>query len=191
MNYLTRTGLALLASCVGFTGTATAQDLSVSRDHLVTIEVAEDRVYTLAHVIRIEAETARIARTRDELDHREWRAIRQSELGEETLSSRDCASLRRAVTAFQSLPPLTILPPSMRVHPDPVPIPPGILDGYSTRLRFRTLTPDGSEALIELRGGNAYASWANDTVSSLTECWGSVRPQPVVTEPLPPIAPVR
>lgn len=155
-------------------GTALAQD-QLPGEHLVTITVAEDRNLP-AHTIRIGADTGRPALSREELDHRVWRASRVSEAGEEQVSSETCPALRQAVHAFADLPPLSISPPTMRVQSAPSPVPPTMKDGYSTRLTFRILTQDGSEALVELRRGNAYAGWANSTVGSLTACWGPLAP---------------
>ena len=165
-------GAALLA----ITGTAHGQDRLASQ-HVVTITVAEERPDILGHTIQIEADTARPVRSQEELDLRVWRASRTSERGEETMDSESCPSLRQAVHAFAQLPSLQIAPPPMRVHADHLSIPPTMKDGYSTRLTFRTLTPDGSEAVVELRRGNAYAEWANETVSSLISCWGPLRVQ--------------
>lgn len=165
-------GAALLAVTVG---TAHIQD-RLTGEHLVTITVAEERPYTLAHTIQIEAETVGTARSRAELDLRVWRASRTSGRGVESATSETCPALGQAVQTFTRLPPLQIAPPPMRVQAAPFAIPPTMKDGYSTRLTFRTLTLDGSEAVVELRRGNAYAEWANETVSSMIGCWGPLRP---------------
>lgn len=165
-------GVAFLAVTAGLTQVQ-AQD-RLSGRHLVTIEVAEDRPYTLAHTIRIEADASRAAQSRRELEGRSWRAFRTSERGEQVVSSEDCPALRQAVDAFAFL-PLANTPPAMRVHDGPLPMPPAMKDGYSTRLTFGVLTADGSEAVIELSGGNVYRQWANQVVSSLIACWGPLQ----------------
>ncbi|MBX9461283.1 MAG: hypothetical protein KL785_09540 [Brevundimonas sp.] len=166
-------GAALVTITVGATH---AQD-RLPGEHLVTITVAGDRDI-LAHTIRIEADTFRTARSQEELDRRVWRASRVSENGEEQVDSETCPALRQVAHAFAALPDLSIAPPTMQVVSAPLPVPPTMKDGYSTRLTFRTVTLDGSEALVELRHGNAYAEWANSAVGSLAGCWGPPAPSP-------------
>ena len=146
--------------------------------HLVTISVAGDRTQTqtLAHTISVAADTARTAGSDMDLARWGWRATRTSEKGEQTIGSQDCPALRQAALAFGGLPPLPVASPVLRVQVGSLPIEPTIKDGYSTRLTFRTLTDDGSEAIVELSGGVAYAEWANHTVDVLTGCWGPLRP---------------
>jgi hypothetical protein len=138
--------------------------------------VAGDRPQTLAHTISISADTARTAGSDAELAGRGWRATRSSEKGEQTIGSQDCPALGQAALTFGGLPPLPVASPVLWVQAGSLPIEPTIKDGYSTRLTFRTLTDDGSEAVVELSGGVAYAEWANHTVNALTGCWGPLRP---------------
>lgn len=145
-------------------------------DRLVTITVAEDRHYTLAHEIVIEPDEPFAVRTEAQLEGRLWRATRTSERGVEEVRSDMCPALRRLALSFADLPDIPVSPRPSRVHAEAEPIPPTRKDGFQTRLRFATRTDDGSYATVEIAGGNAYAQWGHDAVSALIGCWGPLTP---------------
>lgn len=144
--------------------------------HLVTVTVAEDRGATLGHTIEISSVTARTAASEAELAGRGWRAMRTSVRGEQTVEWEACPALRQAALTFGDLPPIPLAPPPLRIHASRLPLEPTIMDGFSTRLTFRTLAADGSEVVATVAGGTAYADWANDTINALSGCWGPLRP---------------
>lgn len=166
------TALAVLASGC----TAKAQDAPIRFDSLVTITVAEDRPYTLAHEIVIRAEEPVAARTLAQMEGRLWTATRLSERGVEEVRSDTCPPLQRLALSFSYLPDIPVSPMPSRIHGDAEPLPPTRKDGFSTRLRFATRTDDGSYGTVEVAGGNAYAQWGHDAVSTLLDCWGPLTP---------------
>lgn len=156
--------------------TAKAQDVSIRFDRLVSITVAEDRPYTLAHEIVIRAAEPVAARTEAQLEGRLWTATRVSERGVEEVGSDACPALQRLALSFSYLPDIPVSPMSSSIHDDAEPMPPTRKDGFSTRLRFATQTDDGSYSTVEVAGGNAYARWGHDAVSTLIGCWGPLTP---------------
>lgn len=173
MRVLTFTAaLAVLASG----SAAKAQDATIHFDRLVTITVAEDRLYTLAHEIIIRAEEPVAARTEAQLQGRLWTATRVSERGVEEVTSDTCPPIQRLALSFSYLPDIPVSPMPSRIHGDAEPLPPTRKDGFSTRLRFATRTDDGSYGTVEVAGGNAYSQWGHDAVSSLLGCWGPLTP---------------
>jgi hypothetical protein len=155
---------------------ASAQDRQIPSDRLVTITVAEDRPYTIAHSIVVEAGQPVYARTGAELEGRSWTATRTSERGTETIHSDACPALRTIALSFATLPPLQIRPmPSVAHGGEPgaaLPMPPT----SSTRLAFASETADGSYASVEVAGGNDYSRWGHDAVTALLRCWGPLTP---------------
>jgi len=145
-------------------------------ERLVTISVAEDRIYTLAHEIVIQADPPVAARTTAELEGRTWRAIRTSARGVETITSDDCPALRAVALSFADLPAVPVSPMASRVFGPHDLLPPTRKDGYATRLSFATRTADGSWAQIQIDGGNAYAEWGHAAVSALVACWSPLTP---------------
>lgn len=162
------TALAILASGC----TAKAQDAAMGFDSLVTITIAEDRPYTLAHKIVIRAEEPVAARTEAQLEGRLWTATRVSERGVEKVRSDNCPALQRLALSFSSLPDIPVSPMPSRLHSDAEPLPPTRKDGFSTRLSFKTQMEDSSYGTVEVAGGNAYAQWGHEAVSALLGCWG-------------------
>ena len=159
---------------------AKVQDRQIPSDRLVTITVAEDRPYTIAHSIVIEAGQPVYARTGAELEGRSWTATRTSERGTETIHSDACPALRTIALSFATLPPIQVRPmPSVAHGGEPgaaLPMPPTRKDGFSTRLAFASETADGSYASVEVAGGNDYSRWGHDAVSALLRCWGPLTP---------------
>ena len=176
-NFLRLGFLAVLMSAPAI---ATAQDRQIPSDRLVTITVADDPYYTIAHSIVIEAGQPLYARTEAELEGRSWAATRTSERGAETIHSDACPALRRVALSFATLPPLQVRPmPSVAHGGEPgadLPMSPTRKDGFSTRLAFATETADGSYASVEVAGGNDYSRWGHDAVSALLACWGPLTP---------------
>lgn len=170
----------LLAALMSAPTLADAQDRRILLDRLVTITVAEDRPYTIAHSIVIEAGEPVYARTDAELEGRSWTATRSSARGTETIHSDTCAALRPLALSFAHLPSIPVRPLASVAHGgDPQtgrPVPPTRKDGYSTRLAFAAETADGSYASVELAGGNAYMQWGHDAVSALLGCWEPLTP---------------
>jgi len=172
--------LCFLAALLSAPGVASAQDRHIPSDRLVTITVADDPYYTIAHSIVIEAGQPVYARTRADLEGRSWTATRTSERGAETIHSDACPALRTIALSFATLPPLQVRPmPSVAHGGEPgmaLPMPPTRKDGFSTRLTFATETADGSYASVEVAGGNDYSRWGHDAVSALLRCWGPLTP---------------
>ena len=182
MNRLSLARLGLLAAFVSAPVVASAQDRPIFSDRLVTITVAEDRPYTIAHSIVIEAGQPIYARSEAELEGRSWTATRTSERGAETIHSDACPALRTIALSFANLPPLQVRPmPSVAHGGEPgaaVQMPPTRKDGFSTRLAFATETADGSYASVEVAGGNHYSRWGHEAVVALLGCWGPLTPTP-------------
>lgn len=172
--------LGLLAALVIIPTIASAQDRQIPSEQLVTITVAEDSPYTIAHSIVITAGAPVYARTEAELEGRSWTATRTSERGTETIDSDACPALRTLALSFANLPPIQLRPmPSVAHGGEPgadIAMSPSRKDGFSTRLTFATETLDGSYASVEVAGGNDYSRWGHDTVSALLRCWGPLRP---------------
>ncbi|NBB64056.1 hypothetical protein GVN18_32845 [Pseudomonas sp. ODNR1LW] len=162
------TALAIIASGCA----AKAQDAAAGFGNLVTITIAEDRPYTLAHKIIISAEEPVAARTEAQLEGRLWTATRLSERGVETVRSDNCPALQRLALSFSYLPEIPVSPLPSRIHSDAEPLAPTRKDGFSTRLSFTTQMDDGSYGTVEVAGGNAYAEWGHEAVSTLLGCWG-------------------
>ena len=95
---------------------ASAQDRQIPSDRLVTITVAEDRPYTIAHSIVVEAGQPVYARTGAELEGRSWTATRTSERGTETIHSDACPALRTIALSFAPLPPVQVRPMPSVAH---------------------------------------------------------------------------
>ena len=102
--------LGLTAVLVSTPAMASAQDRQIFSDRLVTITVADDPHYTIAHSIVIEAGQPVYARTGAELEGRSWTATRTSERGTETIHSDACPALRTVALSFATLPPLQVRP---------------------------------------------------------------------------------
>ena len=163
----------LAATAAGFLGSSA---LAQSGDPIVTISVEADRDHTRAHVIEIIPASARPARSQGEVKGRRWFATRLFGDQTQTITSEDCPALRPLALSFADLPPIELRPDSLEVSAEAMPIAPTIKDGFMTTLRFRTLTADGSRAVVEVRGGNAYQAWGHRAVSDLIGCWGSLAP---------------
>lgn len=175
---MNQTGLIVCAMAIGTSAMAasSAQDRIIRFEDLVTIRVAEEPNYTIAHTITIRAEPPIAARSTAELENRVWTATRQSERGTEVIRSTECPALQRLALSFGQLPAIPIRPMVSEVVDPTAGLPPTRKDGFSTRLAFSTRTVDGSSASVELAGGNAYADWGHDAVSALLPCWGPLWP---------------
>lgn len=146
---------------------------------LVQITVAQDRHYTLPHTITIAPERAQRPQSQEQRDRQAWFARRVWDGGEQLMTSDECPALRRVALSFGELPPIEVRPDSLEVAPGgAVPIPPSRKDGFGTSLSFRSLTADGSSAVVQIRGGNAYAEWGHNAVAALIPCWGPLTPDP-------------
>lgn len=146
------------------------------RGSLVTITVAEDRHYTLAHEIIIEPADFIAARTEAQVQGRSWKATRISTRGVDEIRSDTCPTLRTVALSFGDLPDVPITPMPFHLHAEAEPLPPTRKDGFVTQLRFPARTGDGSYAVIEITQGNVYAQWGHDAVSTLLECWEPLTP---------------
>lgn len=169
--------LILLALATLVSGSAIPlQDTGV-RTRLVTITVAGDPHHTLPHTIIIEAAEPGVVRTEAQRAARAWKATRTSARGVEEVTSETCPALQPVALSFSSLPNIPVEPAASRIHGDTEPVPPTRKDGFVTRLQFDTRTDDGSDARVEISGGNVYAGWGHDAVAALLRCWEPLIPQ--------------
>ena len=167
-----RTHLLALASLgtalIG--GSASSEQLHAT----VTLDVFGDATYTISHQIVIAA-TPGLVHSRDELERRDWVAVRTSERGEDRINSSDCPALRSAVLAFGDLPPLS--PSSVlafRIAENgTLSFPPIMVDGFPAKIRWTA--EDGTR--VETVGGYWHRRWAHDTISALIGCWGPLIPE--------------
>lgn len=144
---------------------------------LVTIEVRgepDERSYS----VTISPPRAGPYRTSDERDNMIWVAVRTWDGGHETITSEECPAVARVAASMDSLPSISISPPSRAIiGPRPMSVPPTPKDGLATSLSFRTRNSDGSDTDITLRGGTQYDHWASSAISELASCWGPIARQ--------------
>lgn len=145
---------------------------------MVTITVDGDRYYTLPHSIMIEPDVNRLARTRQEVEARRWRATRTSDGRMDRISSDECPALRTVALSFGALPATPISPMALRTSSDPNPLPPTMKDGFGTQLEFQTVGANGAWARVQIKQGWPYNVWGHEAVSALIPCWGSLIPPP-------------
>ncbi len=168
--------LCLVFGALGFVPVAPA--VAQSDAAMVTITVDGDRYYTLPHSIMIEPDVNRLARTRQEVEARRWRATRTSDGRIDQISSDECPALRTVALSFGDLPAVPISPLALRATSQPIPLAPTMKDGFATRLEFRTEGVDGAWALVQIKQGWPYNVWGHASVSALLPCWGPLIPPP-------------
>lgn len=172
MTYL-RSCLALVLASLLPTTSALAQP----DEAMVTITVDGDPYYTLPHSIMIEPDVNRLARTRQEVQARRWRATRTSDGRVDRISSDECPALRTVALSFGDLPAVPISPTALRTASDP--LPPTMKDGFATRLEYQAVAVDGARALVQIKQGLwPYNAWGHRAVSALLPCWGALIPPP-------------
>lgn len=153
---------------------------------MVTITVDGDRYYSRPHTITIMPDVNRLARTRQEVQDRRWRATRTSEGRVDRISSDECPALRRVALSFGDLPAITFSPWALRAASEFDPLPPTMKDGFSTRLEFQTVGADGASVLVQIKqGGWPYNAWGHEAVSALLSCWGG---EPLIPLPSPDLS---
>lgn len=154
-----------------------ASVVQIDPSALITIRVAEDRIYTQAHSITISPTAAARPRSQAARDSQDWIAIRNWEGGSQTITSQECLALRTVALSVGELAAVRVSPPSLTVSESvALPLSPTVKDGYDTTLEFRTLNADGSETDVILRRGVEYQTWGNRAVSALIACWGPLEP---------------
>lgn len=163
--------IAVLLAAASLMQTNPAPDEELFR--LVEIEVAGDSVYTIPHSIVVSVSRDDYARSRDDVTRRRWTAVRNSDRGQQTVTSDECALLSAAVAEFIALPPLSTGNTWATAAPGGSPMPPIMLHGFSTRLKWQTV--DG--ARIETTGGYWHRQWAHNAVRDLMQCWGALIPE--------------
>jgi hypothetical protein len=159
---------SLGAALIG--GSASSEPLHAT----VTLDVSGDATYTIPHKIVIAA-TPGLVHSRDELERRDWVAVRTSERGENSINSSDCPALRSAALAFGDLPPLA--PSSVlafRIAENgTLSFPPTMMDGFPAKIFWTA--EDGTR--VETVGGYWHRLWAHETISALIGCWGPLIPE--------------
>ena len=140
---------------------------------LVEIEVSGDPVYTIAHSIVVSVSMDDYARSRHDVAQRRWTAIRTSDRGQQMIKSDECAPLNATVSAFLDLPSFSTGDTWATVVPGVSRMPPIMLHGWPTRLKWQTL--DGTR--IETTGGYWHRLWAGNAVRDLMQCWGPLIPE--------------